>query len=125
MLITSDTFEWLALLVIAVAVGVGYLVYCLVHLHHRRHWICVDARIISCDKIGTLDEGSQEYGLTYLFLVDGVRQAGSFSFFDAPERLEELRAAANGKTVSVVYNPKDCTQSVVTENHLEGWRSQR
>lgn len=87
-----------------------------------RVWVSTTGRIETCGELGMPDEGSQHYGCTYLFSVDGARQAGEVRFFGKPNRLEEMRSALVGQQATIRYDPRDCTKSIIEETLINGWK---
>jgi hypothetical protein len=57
-----------------------------------------------------------------MFSVDGVRQGGELRFSNKPGRLEEIKAALVGKQITVRYDARDCTKSMVEETSIGGWK---
>jgi hypothetical protein len=117
----SQTLGRIFILGVAAAIGAAYIGYQLIRQRRLHTWNRAAARIDSCLKVGGVDEGSQEYLCTYLYSVNGTQQGGSFKFLDRPGRLEEIRAALVGLTISVMYNPGDVSQSIVEESRIKGW----
>jgi len=108
-------------LVAVTALLIGLLVWRFVVRHRRlRDWASATGRIESCMP-GAVDEGMQSYQCSYIFWVDDARQGGSFEVFDKRGRLEEIRAGLIGESVTVRYNPSDCTQSIVEGSQIKGW----
>jgi hypothetical protein len=85
-------------------------------------WPSTLGRIEYCCKLGEPHEGSQEYSCAYTFSVDGVRQGGEIRFSNKPGRLEEIKAALVGKQITVRYDARDCTKSMLEQTSIQGWK---
>jgi Protein of unknown function (DUF3592) len=85
-------------------------------------WPITEGRIESCRKEGIPDNGRQAYACAYLFSVDEARQGGELCVHARENCLDEIRESLVGQPVTVRYNRADCTQSVVEETHINGWK---
>jgi Protein of unknown function (DUF3592) len=86
-----------------------------------QEWSPTSGRMESCS-LGSREKDFQTYYCTYLFSVDGARQAGQVTITDKPNRLEEIKAALVGEQVTVRYDPSDCTRSIIEETQINGWK---
>jgi hypothetical protein len=86
-------------------------------------WACASAKILSCSRTSSGGEG-RDYICSYLYEVDGARQGGSFVLFNPPANLEQVNAALVGRSVTVMYNPEDCAESMIDGSTINGWRVQ-
>jgi hypothetical protein len=86
-----------------------------------QEWAPTSGRMESCS-LGSREKDFQTYYCTYLFSVDGARQAGQVTITDKPNRLEEIKAALVGEQVTVRYDPSDCTKSIIEETRINGWK---
>jgi Protein of unknown function (DUF3592) len=116
----SQTLGPLLLLAVALAIGAAYAAHLFIRQSRLQNWSRAAARIENCLR-GPVDEGSQEYTCTYVYSVNGTRQVGSFKFLDRPGRIEEIKAALVGEVISVMYDPRDCTKSIVEESRIKRW----
>lgn len=116
----SVTSNRIVFLILAGAIGAAYVGHHVIRHRRLQTWSRAAGRIDSCFQ-GPIDEGSQEYICTYLYSVDGTRQGGSFKFLDRRGRLEEVRAALVGEVITVRYNPRDWTKSIVEESRVKDW----
>ncbi len=109
------------LLIIAASVGVWFCVGLYRDWQRSRSWLRVDATIVSCSKEWEPEDGVQEYKCVYRYLVDGVPAAGFISLHAEPDNLAELERILLGRVITVLYNPKDCTQSAVQCRRIDQW----
>jgi hypothetical protein len=89
---------------------------------HLRDWSSTLGRIESCNIRGVPEDGFQDYICIYLFTVDDARQAGELCFSARQNRLEEIKGALVGQQVTVRYDPNDCTNSIVEDKRINGWK---
>jgi hypothetical protein len=89
---------------------------------HLQDWPSAPGRIESCDTRDVLRDGSQAYVCVYMFSVDDVRQAGELCFYGGQNQLEAIKRDLIGQQVIVRYDPNDCTNSIVEDNRVNGWK---
>ena len=118
--IPSQALGYVAILGAAGAIGAAYVGHYIIRHRRLREWSRTHGRIDSCFQ-GPVDEGSQEYICTYLYSVNGTRQAGSFKFLARQGRFEEIRTALVGEVITVRFNPRNHTKSIVEESRIKDW----
>jgi|SRR5579872_2109340 len=90
---------------------------------HSQSWESASAQIMSCCKTYGGRQGP-DYICSYVYEVDGARQGGSFLIYPPNASEDQINAALVGKMVNVKYSPKDCTQSQIDTDSINGWRAQ-
>jgi Protein of unknown function (DUF3592) len=95
----------------------------LLRQRHSQSWERASAKILSCSRTYSGGHG-QDYVCSYLYEVDGARQGGTLFAFNTNATLEQASAALVGRSITVKYNPDDCTQSQIDANSINGWNVQ-
>jgi len=118
--VPSSTLRAAGMVLFFAAFAAVFIVGYWMRQKHLREWEATGGRVESC-RLGQLEKGTQFYCATYLFSVDGARQAGQVMISGQPGLLEEIKAALVGQQVTVRYDPQDCTQSILEETQINGW----
>jgi|HubBroStandDraft_5_1064220.scaffolds.fasta_scaffold138230_2 hypothetical protein len=117
----SSTLRTAGMLIFFAAFAMVFIGAYWIRRKRLQEWAATSGRMESCS-LGSREKDFQTYYCTYLFSVDGARQAGQVTITDKPNRLEEIRVALVGEQVTVRYDPSDCTKSIIEETHINGWK---